>query len=65
MFPRLLTEKKVQVNDRTRIDASKSFGFDTIDLIEIRPEVGADLITVDGRDTDAFLDWQYATPGNK
>lgn len=65
MFPRLITEKIVQTNDRTRLDASKSFGFDSIDLIEIRPEAGADFVTVDGRDTDAFLDWSYDVAGDK
>jgi len=63
IFPHLELEAVVQVNDRTRLNASKSFvtqNESAISLIQIRPIAGGDFINVT---SDMFLDWQYAASG--
>lgn len=61
VFPHLETEPTVQVDDRTRLDASKSFvSTGTISTIEIDPDGSAGLIAVT---TNGYLDWSYAASG--
>lgn len=65
IFPRLELEDVLQVNDKTRLSANKTFispGEADITLIEIEPEAGAGFIDVTA---NKYLDWQYATAGNK
>jgi len=65
IFPNLQTESTVQVGDRTRLNASRSFvstGSDAISKIEIQVEAGADWVDVT---QDQFLDWEYETSGVK
>lgn len=67
------SENIVQVNDKTRIDISKTFHTsESIKKIEVRPEVGADLIEVfdsvtmsDIRQDSLRVDWVYQTPGSE
>lgn len=69
IFPRLECEDVVQVGDKTRISASKSFvskGTDAITKVEIEPESGAGFIEVTGTSSDDwFLDWVYDSEGAK
>lgn len=70
IFGRLEHESVVQINDKTRLDASKSFsakGESSIEQVKISPEVGADLIPVhgNGNPKEWFLDWEYQTDGTK
>ncbi len=70
IFPLLETEPIVQVLDKTRISASKTFTADetAITLVEIEPEVGAGFIDVSGSPVlskNWVLDWAYATAGVK
>lgn len=70
IFPILSLEDVVQVNDKTRLDGSKSFiskDESSITLVEIEPETGAGFIEVGapGVYKDWFLDWAYATDGEK
>lgn len=65
IFANLRVETIVQVNDRTRLDASQSFvtpDEDAIQKIEIQPDSSADWLDVTA---DQFLDWQYDTAGEK
>lgn len=70
-FGYLETEDILQVNDRTRIFAGKSFspkGSNPIETVRIRANSDEPWITVSGTNIqpkDWFLDWQYATPGTK
>jgi len=64
LFPFLELESLVQVNDRTRLDARKSFATPdekAIKRVEIRPTATAQYI-----DTGKlwYLDWQYASVGD-
>lgn len=60
MFPILETETILQVNDKTRFDASKSYGAE-FTKIEIAPD-GVDFkVCTD----DKFLDWSFDAPGTK
>jgi len=65
IFPVLKIEKTVQVDDRTRLDARKTYitpDEAAITLIEIEPESGAGFFDV----TSAkYLDYQYSTEGDK
>lgn len=65
LFPNIEIEKTVQTNDKTRLDARKTFVTPdeaAISLLEIEPESGSGFITV----TSAkFLDWEYASTGDK
>lgn len=71
VFGYLETESVVQVGDRTRLSAIKSFapkGSAAIDIVRIRPEPTAQWVTVSGvgiNSKDWFLDWQYDTSGAK
>ena len=64
IFPCLELEDTLQINDKTRFDARKSFASNEgeIALVTITPEEG--VAAIDVSDT-RFLDWQYATPGVK
>lgn len=67
IFLKCINEGLVQVNDKTRIDVSKSFvSGDEITDIEIEPEASNGFISVFNIDQDKwFLDWSYATDGEK
>jgi hypothetical protein len=71
IFPHLELEQTVQVNDKTRLSATKSFiskGESAITLVEIEPFTGSGFITVSGTGLtfkDWYLDWEYSTDGNK
>ena len=63
IFPNLQLEPIVQVNDRTRLDASKSFvtaDESAISSIEVMAASGGDFIDVT---TNQYLDWQYSASG--
>src|SRR6056297_1134930 len=65
IFIRANTEEKVQVDDKTRIDAEQTFlspDEAAITLVEIEPESSAGFIDVT---TSKQLDWSYATAGEK
>jgi hypothetical protein len=63
IFPHLDLEPVVQVFDRTRLDATKSFVTPdaTITLLEIKPITGASFVDVT---EDKYLDWQYGFAGS-
>jgi len=69
IFPRLELEKVVQINDKTRLDGTKSFvskGDNPVTLVRIKPEAAGSFVAVTGTSPkDWFLDWQYATVGVK
>jgi len=57
IFPILDLEKVVQEHDKTRLDASQSYGSgSTITKIEIRPTAAGSWVVVT---TQKYLDWQY------
>lgn len=65
IFPTLELEQVLQVDDRTRLNASKSYTTpdeSAITLVEIEPEAGSGFVNVT---SDKFLDWQYSTDGSK
>ena len=60
-----LYQKKVQIDEKFRIDATKTFlhpGDANIQSITIEPEDGADTYTVT---SDKYLDYAYSTTGTK
>jgi len=64
IFGKLELEKIIQVNDKTRLDARKSFvSVDeaAITLIEIEPVAGNGYIDVTSKQ---YLDWQYSADGD-
>lgn len=64
IFPNLELEPVVQVNDRTRLNASKSFvtqNEQAITLVQIKPSATGSFITVTD---DMYLDWQYPASGS-
>lgn len=69
IFPNLEVEAVLAVDDRTRLDASKTFSSKdgpTIDKVEIEPESGSGFIEVTGtKSSDWWTDWQYDTAGTK
>lgn len=72
IFPHLELEEVVQVNDKTRLSATKSFiskGEQPVTLVRIEPEAGAGFVDVTGpapiKPANWFLDWEYATAGIK
>ncbi len=69
MFPNLHFESELQVDDKTRLDASTSYvdkSESELTSIEIEPEAGAGFISVfDSNSRNWFLDYQYATDGVK
>lgn len=71
IFPHIELEEVVQVNDKTRLNATKSFiskGEEPITLVRIEPEAGAGFVDITGTPIKAsnwFLDWEYSTDGTK
>lgn len=69
IFPKVQSDDIVQVNDKFRIDATRSFvakGEAAITLIEIEPEAGSGFVDVtSASQKDWFLDWEYSTDGAK
>jgi hypothetical protein len=64
IFPLLNLEDVIQVGDKTRLDASKSFiskDEAAVTLVEIEPEAGSGFVTVGnpGSSKDWYLDWLY------
>lgn len=64
VFGFIENETIVQTNDKTRIDSRKSFTSDSHSITNtyIKPETSADFIDVH---QTGYLDWQYATAGEK
>jgi len=65
IFPVMKLENVVQVNDQTRLDASKSYTTpdeSSITLIEIEPDTGLGFLDVSSQQ---HLDYQYSTDGTK
>jgi hypothetical protein len=63
IFPHIELEPVIQLNDRTRLNATKSFvtqDESAITKIEIKPITGESFIDVT---TDQYLDWQYSSAG--
>ena len=65
IFPNLELESIVQVGDKTRLNAEKTFvSIDeaNITLVEIEPEAGNGFIDVTSK---LYLDWSFSTSGDK
>ena len=65
IFPKLILEAKAQVDDKTRLDGTTTFistDEAAISLVEIEPEDSSGFIAVT---SDKYLDWSYATAGDK
>lgn len=65
IFPTLQLESVLQVDDKTRLDGTKTYitpDEEAITLIEIEPEASVGFIDVTNK---KYLDWQYATDGDK
>lgn len=65
IFPVLKLENIVQVDDQTRLDATKLYTTpdeSAVTLVEIEPEAGSGFIDVTN---DLYLDYQYSTDGDK
>ena len=62
IFGALELEGTVQVNDKTRLDATKSFESEenAFTLVEIEPDTGAGFVDVTA---NKYLDWSYSTDG--
>lgn len=64
IFPVLEVESTVQIDDKTRLNGSKTFVSKdnvAITLVEIEPEAGAGFIDVTGSSyKDWYLDWAYS-----
>lgn len=69
IFPFIESDSVEQVDDKLRIDASKSFVSKdeaAITAVEIEPEAGNGYISVfDSNPKNWYLDWEYATEGDK
>jgi len=69
IFPDINTESIIQVNDKIRISAAKTFitkDEAAITLVEIEPHTGDGFIDITNADLDElYLDWAYSTDGNK
>jgi hypothetical protein len=72
IFPFIESESLIQVDDKFRIDCSKSYiskGEEAITLVEVEPHTGDGFIDITGaaplNSANWFLDWQYATDGEK
>ena len=67
IFPKLNLETVLQVEDKTRLNASRSFVSDgAVTDVLIEPELGAGFISVFNSDEEKwFLDWAYQTDGEK
>jgi len=68
IFPTIEIEGIVQVNDKTRIDCTKTFADkseNAITKVEIDPD-GSGYVDVTGTSTsDWYMDWAYSTDGDK
>ena len=64
IFGNLHLEEKLQINEKTRLDCSRSFVSNeaAISLMRIKPEASGSFVTVT---TDKYLDWAYETAGTK
>ncbi len=66
IFADLELEKTIQINDKTRLNATKSFVSKdeaAVTLVEIEPEAASGFVDVTGTSSsssDWFLDWQYS-----
>lgn len=72
IFPKIESDDIVQIADKFRISASKSYiskGESAITLVEIEPEAGNGFIDVTGsaplNSKNWYLDWEYSTDGAK
>ena len=69
IFPNVIAEPIVQINDKTRIDCSKSFvskDENAVTEVTIEPETGSGAISVfNSAQKEWYLDWQYSTAGTK
>ena len=67
IFPKLTLETTLQVEDKTRLNASMSFISDAnVTDVLIQPEASESFISVYDTDSDKwFLDWAYTTDGIK
>ena len=67
IFPKLNLETVLQVEDKTRLNASRSFVSDgSVTDVLIEPEAGAGFISVFNSDQEKwYLDWAYQTDGVK
>ena len=70
IFPDFECEPIVQIDDRTRLSAAKSYASKgvTITKVEIQPDAGGDWILVSGtkiKPADWYTDWQYDSDGTK
>ena len=68
IFPTLTLETTLQIEDKTRLDASLSFTSNdgNITSVEIKPEATESFIEVYNIDEDKwYLDWAYETDGIK
>lgn len=69
IFPNLELEAIVQVNDRTRLDATKSYASKDVGAftsVEIEPFSGNGFILVTGtKSADWYTDWEYPSAGTK
>lgn len=69
IFPNLELEDIIQLNDKTRLNATKSFvsrGSAAITKVEIEPETSAGYTDVYNADQRLwYLDWQYSSAGTK
>lgn len=65
IFPKIEADSIVQVEDKLRINASRTFvsaDEAEITLIEVEPEAASGYIDIT---TERYLDWAYATAGEK
>ena len=67
IFPKIQTDKTVQVNDGLRLDATKTVYRDISEItdVQIDPENGFISVFESGNFDRWFLDWQYETEGEK
>jgi len=69
IFPHIQAESVIQVDDKIRLSAVKTFistGEAAITLVEIEPHTGDGFIGVTNEDPDLlYLDWAYSTDGTK
>lgn len=67
IFPVIESEDTVQLNDKTRIDATKSFATQdesSINVVKIKASSGEDFISISSTtSSDWYLDWQYSASG--
>lgn len=67
-FPVIESESTIQLNDKTRIDATKSFvtqDESAINVVKIRAASGESYVTINSStSSNWYLDWQYSASGN-